>query len=494
MILAAASGLSIAACFLRFDLWPLAWVAFVPVLIALSRARSWREAARVGWIAGLATNVPAFSWLVGTIHHFGGFPIGVSFLFYLALSLYSAVQFVLFALAVRRAGFGPFGLWPALVWVSLEFLYPNLFPWRMAHTQLQVPTFLQVGELTGPFGLSLVIVWLSASIALAAERGVRNARSAFVLAVMTAAGVWVFGLVRLPVVDQAMAEAPGIRVGVIQGNLSLEEKGDIRFFESNLSTYRRLSEALASKVDVTIWPETVIAAPIPREMKELPSAAVTQLGISGPLLTGALTYAGTPEAPRYFNSVILVDRDGGIRGMSDKQILMPFGEYLPLGSFFPSLKRLSPMTGDFEAGTSVTLLDVPHAGRFAPLNCYEDLISSIARRAVREGRAEVLFAVANDAWFGDTAAPFQHEALALWRAIETRRFLVRVTNTGVTDVIEPTGRIRLRLPVFEPATAACEIKRLRVDTFYARYGDVFAWLVVIVGALGVARGKKRLLR
>ncbi len=169
--LAVGGGLSIAACFLRFSLWPLGWVAFVPILLALSGDISRRQAVRIGLAAGLATNVPAFTWLVHTIHVFGGFPLWLSALFYLSLSTYSAMQFVLFALAVRRTSYGPAALFPALYWVGLEFFYPNLFPWRLANSQLEVPTLLQVGDLTGPFGLSLVMVWGSAVLARGISQG-----------------------------------------------------------------------------------------------------------------------------------------------------------------------------------------------------------------------------------------------------------------------------------------------------------------------------------
>jgi apolipoprotein N-acyltransferase len=163
---------------------------------------------------------------------------------------------------------------------------------------------------------------------------------------------------------------------------------------------------------------------------------------------------------------------------------MPFGEYMPFGSVLPWLKEVSPQTGDFRAGRKATPLDVPGVARFAPLNCYEDLRAPIARLATLEEGAQILFAVANDAWFGDTMAPFQHEALAVWRAVENRRFLVRVTNTGVTDVIDPAGRVTIRLPVFQPVSTVAEVRRLRIAAPYTRLGDSFAWLVT-AAALGV---------
>jgi apolipoprotein N-acyltransferase len=496
LALALLGGLAVAASFLNFALWPFGWIAFVSILLALARRPSVREAVAVGVVAGLATNVPAFSWLVHTIHLFGGFPLWLSWLFYLGLSLYSVGQFVLFSLAIRLAGLGPAAIFPALFWVTLEFLYPNLFPWRLANSQQSIAVLLQSGDLAGPFGLSLVMVWASAAVARAIGEGWRASRSGLSLATLSVAALVAYGVARLPVVDALASGSPALRVGIVQGNLSIEEKHDVRYFEANLDTYKSLTESLRPSPDVVIWPESVITEPLPRTLRALSPAGREALGLQRPLFAGALTFEdGSP--PRLFNSVMLFDADGSVLGLSDKQILMPFGEFMPFGSVLPWLKQISPQTGDFQAGREVVPLDVPGVGRFAPLNCYEDIRASIARRATLEGGAEILFAVANDGWFGDTMAPFQHEALALWRAIENRRYLVRVTNTGVTDVIDPAGRVALRLPLFQPASVVAEVHKLRMLSLYTRIGDTFAWLVTAaaLGALWIsAKPQGRLAR
>jgi apolipoprotein N-acyltransferase len=475
--LAIVGGAAIAASFLDFSLWLVAWLAFVPILVALDAPLGKRPAAAIGFAAGMATNVPAFFWLVHTIHVFGGFPMSVSLGFYLVLSMFASLEFVVFALLLRRTGLGPAAVCPAVFWVTLEFFFPNLFPWRLANAERDVPVLLQIGDVTGPFGLSFVMLSASGAIARALRHGIRDARTAFGFAIAGIVAILGYGAWRLPAIDRAVAAAPKVRLGIVQGNLTIEEKSDVRYFEGNLDTYRELTEALEPKPDVVIWPETVITEPLPRTLESLTPAGRSLLGLHWPLLTGALTYDADARGERFFNSVLLFDADGRLRGFSDKQILMPFGEYMPLGSTFPILKSFSPQTGDFQAGTEATPLEVPGVARFAPLNCYEDLRAPIARRAVVDGRTDILFAVANDGWFGDTMAPYQHEALALWRAIENRRYLVRVTNTGVTDVVDPTGRVTLRLPVFQPASAVVDVARLERFTIYGRFGNWFAWVV-----------------
>ncbi|MGH7805521.1 MAG: apolipoprotein N-acyltransferase, partial [Candidatus Binatia bacterium] len=445
-----AGGLTVAAAFLDFRLWPIGWLAFAAILRGLLGARSFREAAWLGLATGLAINIPAFHWLVGTIHRFGGFPFWLSAAFYGGLSALSSLQLVLFALAVHRTGPGFAAVVPALVWTTLEFSFPNLFPWRMANSQLEVPALMQIGELTGPFGLSFVMVWFSGAVASALRGGLRPAGPALAASVVAAAGVWLFGVVRLPQIERAIAEAPTVRVGIVQGNLTIEEKNDVAYFDSNVETYRRLSEEIADEADVIIWPESVIGDALPRELRRLGPKGIEILGLRKPLLAGAMTYDRQDGRVRLFNTVVLFAPDGSLLGMSDKQILMPFGETMPFGTIFPWLYDLSPQTGNFEAGTGVVPLDVPGVGRFAPLNCYEDLKAAIARDATVRAGGEILFAVANDAWFGDTMAPYQHEALGAWRTVENRRALVRATNTGVTDVIDPAGRVVTRFPVFQP--------------------------------------------
>jgi apolipoprotein N-acyltransferase len=146
--------------------------------------------------------------------------------------------------------------------------------------------------------------------------------------------------------------------------------------------------------------------------------------------------------------------------------------------------ELSPQTGEFTPGEELNTLDVPDQVRFAPLICYEDVPAEIARRMTQRG-AQALLTIFNDAWFGDSMAPYQHEAIALWRAIENRRYFVRVGNAGATGMIDPLGRIIDRLGLFTAESLVVEIRPLNLETFYTRYGDVFGWFVVAAAVLSL---------
>ena len=486
-----ATGVLVAAPWLDFSLFPLAWVAFVPLLLALAQARSRREALWTGFIAGLATNIPAFYWLVYTIHVFGGFPYPIALFFYACLSAFTALQFVLFAAAFHRLGFGPLGLAVPVVWVALEFLFPNLFAWRMGNSQMQVPVLLQIGDLTGPYGLSFAIMWVNAGIALALVRP-RRWRPLLAAGVATALVV-AYGALRMPVVQQAIDAAPPVSVGLVQGNVGIHEKGDVALFDINLDKYRELSAPLQSSVDVLIWPESVAQWWVPIQDEQLAPKHNPFTGVASYLIFGGLAY-DYPNAggePLMFNSAFLIDGIGHVYGRYDKHVLIPFGEYIPFGWLYPRVYDVSPQTSHFTPGTTIQTLDVPGRVRFAPLICYEDVPAGIARTMVANG-AEALLTIFNDAWFGRTMAPYQHEAIAIWRAIENRRYFVRVGNAGVTSVVDPFGRVLDRLGMFTAETLRADIRPLRFETVYTRYGDVFGWSAVGAAAVWlIAAGRLR---
>jgi len=490
ILLPVATGAMVAAPWLDFSLFPFAWVAFVPLLWALAHAPTRRAALWTGFAAGLATNVPAFYWLVYTMHVFGGFPYPIALFFYACLSAFSALQFVLFAAGFRALGFGPLGVAAPVLWVVLEFFFPNLFLWRMGNSQMQVPVLLQVGDLTGPYGLSFVIVWVNAGIALALARP-RRWRP--LLAGATAAAlIAAYGALRMPVVQRAIDAAPPVAVGLVQGNVGIHEKGNIALFDINLEKYRELSKPLESSVDVLIWPESVAQWWVPVQDEQLAPKHNPFVGVGSFLIFGGLAYDYPREGgdPLMFNSAFLIDGAGRVYDRYDKHVLIPFGEYIPGGSLFPSLYEISPQTSQFTPGRAIQTLDVPGRVRFAPLICYEDVPAGIARAMTANG-AEALLTMFNDAWFGRTMAPYQHEAIAIWRAVENRRYFVRVGNAGVSGVIDPFGRVLDRLGMFTAETLRTEIRPLRIDTFYTRYGDVFAWAVTAAAGLWVFAAWRR---
>jgi apolipoprotein N-acyltransferase len=189
------------------------------------------------------------------------------------------------------------------------------------------------------------------------------------------------------------------------------------------------------------------------------------------------------EAGRYFNSAFFLDRSGTEIGVYDKIHLVPFGEYIPCKKLFFFSETISKDIGDFQPGD--TYLTVPLRGHAVnAIICFEAVFPDLCREFVRRG-SELIINLTNDGWYGNTSAPYQHLAMARWRAVETRRYLLRAANSGITAVIGPTGRIQVQTALFQEETAIGRFSFLTGQTFYARHGSSLLILCVIIlfGAL-----------
>ncbi|MFO7576480.1 MAG: apolipoprotein N-acyltransferase, partial [Pelovirga sp.] len=202
-----------------------------------------------------------------------------------------------------------------------------------------------------------------------------------------------------------------------------------------------------------------------------------------PLLVGSPAYAPAADGRLlYHNSAFLLDTDGVIRGRSDKVHLVPFGEYVPLGRLLSFVDKLVVGVGDFSPGGIQPLpLDQHQLG---VLICYEVIFPHLARGYVRQG-SDLLVNLTNDAWFGRSSAPYQHLAMARFRAIENRIWLARSANTGISALIAPSGEVTLAGPIFQPLALTGSVGLGAQPTFYTRYGDLFAWGCLLL-TLGLA--------
>jgi len=251
---------------------------------------------------------------------------------------------------------------------------------------------------------------------------------------------------------------------------------------------------MATPGRLIVWPETAFNDFIPANIGSVRNdTRLPFWGNNVSLLFGALTFSSETA---YHNSAVAILPDGTIPAPYHKRILMPFGEYTPLGDLFPFIKELNATAGDFTPGTSVSVFSFPRAdgsGNYgvAPLICYEDIVPQLARSAVRQG-AQVLVNITNDAWFGDTPAPHQHHVIAAWRAIENRRYLLRSTNSGLTAIVDPLGRTVGQLPTFADGVLESNIVPLDIATPYSTLvGDDPWWLLTIIALIGVGVNLRR---
>lgn len=487
MLLALLSAGLLAAPFLDPRLFLLAWFSFVPLFWTVKHARSWRSATFYGWVMGTAAHLIGFYWLVYTISAFGGFPYGVSVIIFIVYAALQAIEMALFALFLRIAGWGPVCLFPPMFWVAVEFLFPLLFPWHVANSQVAFSWFVQSADLVGPYGASFVVVWFNAAVyRFLSTRRLAESRTFLPLACSTLAIILslVYGFERLRSVEQEMARAPKLATGAVQGNVDIDLKWDPTLAQRNLDQHRRITASLDSP-GLVIWPESAIEFMVPENLAVLPPEFMPSFkSPQSHFIFGAKSFSGTLGRPgmKAFNTAFFTDAQGTILGRYHKQVLLAFGEYLPFSKIL-SLVPGIPFADGFTPGQGPTAFQLSSNIRVAPLICYEDLMPDLARKFISETHANLLVNLTNDAWYGRSVGPWQHLALARSRAIETRRTLLRVTNTGVTSLVNAKGEVVKTLPMFTAAAMPAEVDILNGETYYVRFGDWFAWGMTIVSAL-----------
>jgi len=472
----------VAAPFLHPNFFPLAWIALVPLLWLSQSVGRPLQLFLLAWLAGAVAHLLGFYWIEHTARVFGGFPHGLSEIILLGFSILAAFPIALFGLLTRISGLGPLQLFPALLWVAIEFLSPQLFPWHLANSQSQFLTLIQSADLVGLYGVSFLLVWFNSllyAVCFFRQRGPRSFTvSAAVLGIVLV-GNLVYGHFRLKSVAGDMRAARAIEIAAIQGSIDIRYKWNIAFVESNLKAYLDLTRKVPN-ARLYLWPESAVEEWVPDDMEQLPPEMVPSLPAGSSLIFGAISFRGKPRTTdmKAFNSAFLMDSEGRVHGRYHKQVLLAFGEYIPFAPVLSKVPGMPPIGSGFTRGLGPTTLDLSGGIKVAPLICYEDLMPELARRFVGEKGANLLVNLTNDAWFGNTVAPWQHARLAQWRAIETRRNLVRVTNTGLTTIIDPKGEMLDTLPLFSPAVLTAKVEIMEGETLYVRYGDWLAWMIV----------------
>lgn len=481
--LATLSAVLCPLAFAGFDIWPLAFIAWVPLLVAL-RGQTPKKALFLGWYAGFGMTMIGFYWLTTMLEEFSGFPLPVCVLFAAIVCVQKGGRVALFAWLYARAATR--GWHAGLVFLGAfavsELVYPLLFPWYYAASLQTVPVMMQTADLGGPILVSLVILAFNVAVAELLEKPVfRRAVDRRTLALAAAPLLALaYGALRVSQIDAAVAEAEKIRVGMVQGASPLKggRSGALRV---HLEHTKKLRE---ENVDLVVWSEAASATVFrePNYEKQVEARITRQLGV--PAITGIVVMERIPNAPpkgrkaRLFNTAVLSDEKGTVLGRYDKQYLLMFGEYLPFGETFPVLYEWSPNSGNFTPGSSFAALEWGDH-RLATMICYEDILPSFVSRMVSESNPDLLVNMTNDTWFGDTVEPWQHLALAKFRSIEHRLYMVRVTNTGVSAIIDPVGRTPVIIPVdlTQPKTAVGEVAFLELFTPYKKLGDVPWWIV-----------------
>jgi apolipoprotein N-acyltransferase len=509
ILLAVTTGILLPYCFPKYDFGLLAWVALIPLHIALDGLSRRTQAFWLGWLAGIIGSTGIMSWVVTAMTTYGKVPVVFSYGIMLLLTAYLGLYVALYSAGVVwfRMLVPRYGLFAApCLWVTLELLRTYLFsglPWSLlGYSQYRQLDLIQVADHLGVYGVSFLIVLTNVALAelylwvMPLFRGFRPARLPWEFVTTAAMLVGLSWAYSTSLIASQAVERPkaSLHVGVVQPNIDQAIKWDQAYRDETLRRYDRLTESFGYGTDLVVWPEAATPFIFEREpVYQLQLVAMANRA-SAPLLFGSPAVRfDTDRKPFLLNSAYLLSPDGQLLGRYDKQHLVPFGEYIPLkSSLLFCLEKLVEGIGDFQAGPGPTVLSFqlkePDGGgparrvKVGVVICYEVIFPDLVRRMATNG-AEFLVTITNDAWFGDSSAPYQHFSMVVFRSVENHLAFVRAANTGISGFIDPLGRITQASPIFTETALQAEIPVRQTRTFYSRHGDVFAYGCMLISLL-----------
>ena len=486
-LLATVSALAWAACFQEEPLEILPWVALAPMLLVLGRRRTFLW----GWWFGAVFWLGSMSWLTHTLHTYGGLPQVLSQGLAVLLAIYLGLGQAVFAWIGgrfwRRGGASALLGLPSL-WVLLEVvrgLPIASFPWNLAaYAWVDLPGALALSAWVGAFGVSWLLVFANTCVALA----IRHRQWDLAWVGILLAALLLSLAARFSRGDEgaeSILQRPSGEVRVIQPDSPIVGP------EEAWENYRRLIALSMEACEgagrafgprLVLWPES---ATFP--MRYASSAQlqddVARLHRAGcEVLLGSTTFQGE----RYFNTVHLTTPEG-IAGSYSKRRLVPWGEYIPLKEVLPFVGKLARNAGEFSPGEDVGLL--PWNGEAIGLAiCYEVVFPQALAEQVVAG-ASILATVTNDAWYGDTSAPWQHFRAVRYRAAENRRPMLRAALTGVSAMVDARGVVVEELGVGERGVISGRVRGRSDLSFFTRWPWASTWASVLLLAFAIVRAR-----
>ncbi len=474
IFLAVLSGLLLFLSFPKYGFGFIAWTALIPLFFALRKANTVAQGLLLGFITGLVGHIGIIYWITFVIVNYGCLPLYVGIVLMLLLACYLSAYISLFAGCIIYFGERiPLYLTAPVLWVCLEYIKSALFtgfPWEnLGYSQYSNIYFIQFADIAGVFGLSFLIVLVNATIfEIIGKRSAKEYVLAAVVSIILAT-VFIYGIFRLDQVDKSVRNSSGMEVSLIQGNIDQSIKWNEKYQRETINTYERLSLINSPvKGNLIVWPET--AVPFNFQEKNSFHDRIINLSLKTEnwLLFGSISYSSYDD--QFFNSAYLLSPNGEIAGKYDKVHLVPYGEYVPLRKFMPFVEGFTAGIGDFGTGNGYYPLSMGDK-KIGVLICYEGILP-FAARMYKNRSAELLVNITNDAWFGSTSAPFQHFSMAIFRAVETRLYLVRAANTGISGIVDPCGKVIAETDIFKQEALKGRVKFVNIPAFYAIYGDI----------------------
>lgn len=464
---------------------PVLWVCFPALVILLQGATNWRQAFMIGWAFSFGLLMLGLYWIAASMfvdikQFWWAVPLSV-----VGLPAMFSLYYGIAMIAAWRFGARGFSgvMGTALFWFLADLVRGHAFsgfPWNLeGYAWSGILPMLQITSVIGIYGLTLITLAAAFIPALMLENGKRNATiflGSLVLLVLI--GAW--GEIRLD--QNASSDVPHVRLRIVQPNVDQAHKWVTDEREPDFKKLLDFSSMAGAKpITHIIWPETAATFyltedPIHRAMiaEHLPAGATLITGV----IRRSLDEMGQIQ---YHNSLIAVDGTGDVTAEYDKHHLVPFGEYVPYRSVLP-FKPLIHLGVDFTPGESAETLHVDGLPSFSPLVCYEVIFTGDVTAA--QDRPQLIINVTNDGWYGNTAGPYQHFAMARVRAVEEGLPLVRAANTGISGVVDAYGRVTARLSLGMPGFVDADLPMALPPTFFSRHHDMPSWIIAGLLVLG----------
>lgn len=488
LMLSLSSAALLILSFPDFNWWPLAWVALVPLLLAATRARRLTHAFICGWAMGTVFFYGSCYWLTYSMIRYGGLPSWLAYLLLLPGAAIVGAFPGFFAAALNflfcRRRQAEWTLAAPVLWTAFEFARLSITGqlWNaVGYSQAYVPDLIQLARLGGVYAVGFAVVSVNAALAYAWLA--RRSRRALVVSAAV--------IVAVAVVIVALLSSPPSETGVeavvigVQANVPMNFDRSPAQNQALLERHLLLSEQALASAARDYAPRVVVWSESPMNFAYTRDAAFRSVVIDFAQRHRTAVVFNSLEpaaAGGSYNSAIMIDERGRLLMQYDKIRLLPFGEYVPLPKWLPGAGLASAIVGDFTPGAKYPLLPAGSV-RSGVFICFESAFPDVAREFARQG-ADVLINISNDGYFGPTPVLRQHLANVVFRAVETNRPVLRITNTGLTAYIGPRGDVRDVTAAFQTATRVWPVARATTDpTFYTKFGDVFAYSCLGASAL-----------
>lgn len=463
-----------------------AWLALAPFVWGVTKIQKIFLSFCYGWLTGLLFSAASLYWVYYTCVHGGGLSPQMALGAWLGLAAVVSLPFAIFGAScsvLKKLGvFFPF--LAACTWVTLEWLHQQIafygigFPWLMlGYTQWNLPQTLQLAGYTGFYGLSFALVFTGVSVGWAFSLpSLKKAVGHMLLATTVFITVYATGDAILQESNGYLRRGTVLHAALLQPDIDQYKKWDSAFVGEINDIILQMGQTLKAPLDLAVWPESVLPENFTRPL-------YTAMFDSFASESGAYQVVGSniEQAGRnYVGAYVVSPKDSDAIQSYRKIKLVPFGEFIPFEKwvmrYFPDIEVLGAL-GAFDAGNRFQA-PLSLGGTKLGLNiCFESVFPQLWRDQSKQG-AQVFVNITNDAWYFDTAAPYQHLAINVVRAVETGRPVLRAANTGFSAYIDPYGRLVRYTGLFTRETLKADVPLWDSETknFYTQWGDWFAWL------------------